>query len=140
MDALSVVVEWLAPFRGAGRLSASMLVRAGSPLALAQLRLDDRVARLDLDDPAVLVEEGLRPSQVATRDRARTQAYAAELFRRRGRLGALAWWSVLEASWQNVTVFDRAAKRLTVLACEEAKLGDPLVLEAADFLGLRAAV
>jgi hypothetical protein len=36
-------------------------------------------------------------------------------------------------------VFDRAAKRLTVLACEEAKLGDPLVLEAADFLGLRAA-
>jgi len=34
---------------------------------------------LDLDDPRVLVEEGLRPSHVATGERARTQVDAATL-------------------------------------------------------------
>lgn len=37
---------------------------------------------LDLDDPRVLVEEGLRPSHVSTGERARTQVDAVTLFDR----------------------------------------------------------
>jgi hypothetical protein len=114
-----------------------MLTRAGRPLALAQLELDERVERLDLDDPAVLVREGLRPSQVATRQRATTQRQAAELFERHADLSALMWWSTLEASWRNVTLFDRATDMLTLVSCQPLALDDPLVAEAADVLGLR---
>jgi hypothetical protein len=136
---LSVVVESLAPFRGAGDLRASMLRRAGRALALAELELDERAELLDLDNPSVLQREGLRPSQVATRRRATTQPQAAQLFEGHAGLGALLWWSTLEASWQNVTVFDRAAGMLSVAGCDELRLGDPLVEEAARFLGLAAA-
>ena len=51
-----------------------MLTRMGRPLALAELRLDDEAPLLDLDDPVVLTREALRPSHVATTDRARTPA------------------------------------------------------------------
>jgi hypothetical protein len=133
---LSVVVESLAPFRGAGALGSSMLRPGGRALALAQLELDDHAERLDLDDPAVLAREGLRPSEVATRQRAATQPQAARLFERHSGLSALVWWSALEASWQNLTVFDRSAGLLGVVACEELRLDDPVVDEAARFLGL----
>jgi hypothetical protein len=134
-----VVVEALAPFRGVGELRASMLTRAGLPLALAQLDLDDGVELLDLDDPAVLVREDLRPSAVATRSRAVTQRQAATLFERHAGVGVLSWWSTLEASWRNVTLFDRATGMVRVVGCERLRLGDATVAAAADFLGLRVA-
>jgi hypothetical protein len=114
-----------------------MLTRGRRPLALAQLELDDRAERLDLDDPAVLVREGLRPSQVATRRRATTQRQAAELFGRHDELGALLWWSTLEASWRNVTLFDRTAGMLSLIACEQLDVEHDLVAQAAAVLGLR---
>lgn len=136
-EPLSVVVEALAPFRGVGELRASMLSRAGLPLALAQLDLDDDVELLDLDDPAVLAREGLRPSEVATRDRTVTQPQAAVLYERHDQVGVLEWWSTLEASWRNLTLFDRAADELAAIDCGQLELVDPVVAAAADFLGLR---
>jgi hypothetical protein len=136
-EPLSVVVEALAPFRGVGELRASMLTRAGLPLALAQLDLDDDVELLDLDEPSVLVRERLRPSLVATRERAVTQRQAAALYERHDRVGVLSWWSTLEASWRNVTVFDRAASKVATVDCERLQIGDPTIAAAADFLGLR---
>lgn len=130
------IVEQFAAFRGQ-RLTAAMLRRRGFPLALARLELDDRAVLLDLDDPAVLRREHLRPSRVATRDRAITQAQALDLHRRHADAAGLRWWSVWEALWSNVTLFDRAARALQLVDVRELTLDDPDCLEAAEFFGLR---
>ena len=111
--AVSAVSESLAMFRGTGALRASMLLRFGRPLVLVELELSARSGLVDLDDPAVLVREGMRPSEVATHDRARTRRQAAALHAAHPRAPGLRWWSTLESSWINVTLFDRAGSRLT---------------------------
>lgn len=136
VEARSAVAEALAPFRGSGDLHAEMLVRGGRPLALAGLDLDERCELVDLDDPEVLAAEELRPSGVATRRRARTQAYAARLFGAHPAAAGLRWWSTLEASWINVTLFDRAGPRLRVDEVAELDPGQPAVAAAAEALGL----
>jgi hypothetical protein len=133
---LSTVVEQLARFRGQ-RLLPSLLRRRGLPLAIADLELDDKAEVIDLDDPAVLRRERLRPSQVATRERSVTQAQALALYERHPGAAGLRWWSTFESLWMNVTVFDRAAPRLHVRGVRALTLEDPAVLEAADVFGLR---
>jgi hypothetical protein len=132
----SCIVEQLAAFRGQ-RLTASLLRRRGLPLALAQLELDARAELIDLDDPAVLMREGLRPSRVATRDRATTQPRALELYRAHKKAAGLRWWSTWEALWANVTIFDRAAKSLKVTDVRELTLEHPNLRQAAELFGLR---
>ena len=132
----SCIVEQFAAFRGQ-RLTAAMLRRRGLPLALARLELDETAVLLDLDDPAVLRREQLRPSRVATRDRAITQAQALDLHRRHADAAGLRWWSAWEALWSNVTLFDRAARALKVMDVRELTLDDPDCREAAEFFGLR---
>jgi RES domain-containing protein len=133
---LSTVVEQLARFRGQ-RLLPSLLRRRGLPLALADLELDDDIQLVDLDDPVVLRHERLRPSQIATRDRRLTQTQALALHDRRQGAAGLRWWSTYEAAWINVTLFDRAASRLRLQSVRALTLADPVVVEAADFFGLR---
>lgn len=135
----SAIAEQLAPFRGAGSLLPSMLVRLGLPLALATLELPDAAVVVDLDDPVVLDEEGLRPSQVATRRRDVTQLQAAEIHAAHPEAVGIRWWSTLEAGWINRTLFDRAAGGLELIQLDRLRIEDPLVLEAADFLGLSSA-
>lgn len=135
---VSAVAEALAPFRGTGELHPDMLVRLGRPLALAELALDDDAALLDLDDPAVLAAEALRPSAVATGRRATTQAYAARLHDAHPDAAGLRWWSTLEASWINVTLFDRAQPALSVRAAHALEPAAESVAAAARFLGLAA--
>ncbi len=89
-----------------------MLVRFGLPLALASLDLSDKTTVVDLDDPAALGAEGLRPSQVATRRRSVTQSQAAEIHNSHPDAIAIRWWSTLEASWINWTLFERVAGKL----------------------------
>jgi hypothetical protein len=134
--ALSTVVEQLARFRGQ-RLTPPMLRRRGLPLALADLELADRAELLDLDDPAVLRRERLRPSLVATRQRDVTQPQARSLFERNRRAAGLRWWSVFEAQWTNVTLFDRATSLLRVQSVRALTIDDPAVVEAADFFALQ---
>lgn len=133
---LSCLVEQLARFRGQ-RLVPGLLRRRGLPLALATIELRDDASLLDLDEPAVLRRERLRPSQVATRHRDVTQPQAATLFDRHPDAAGLRWWSTWEASWANVTLFDRAAAALRVREVREVTVDDPDVVEAADFFGLR---
>lgn len=138
-DPVSAVAECLAPFRGSGRLSDAMLTRAGLPLALAELRLADAGAGeacVDLDDAHVLVRERLRPSQVATRSRDVTQAYAGDLFERHPRALGLRWWSTLEANLANVTLYDRAGPHLSSERVRPLTLSDAHVRDAAELLGL----
>jgi hypothetical protein len=111
-------------------------VRRGLPLALAAIVFDERGELVDLDDPAVLVGEGLRPSQVATNDRTMTQAGAGEIHARHPQAAGLRWWSTIEALWPNVTLFDRSDELLGVEDVHPLELGDGIVVEAADYLGL----
>jgi hypothetical protein len=137
-DPVSAVAEALAPFRGTGDLDPAMLTRMGRALALAEIELDNAAELLDLDDPAVLVQEALRPSQVATTDRNRTRRDAARLHHAHPQAAGLRWWSTLEASWINVTVFDRAAGRLRLREVRYLTQADDVVAAAAHFLGLGA--
>jgi hypothetical protein len=133
---VGAVAEALAPFRGTGPLAPAMLLRAGLPLALAELRLHERAELLDLDDPRVLAHNRLRPSEIATGQRHRTQADAARLFDEHPRAEGLRWWSTLEASLANVTLYDRAAPRLSLAAARPLALTHPAVREAGELLGL----
>jgi hypothetical protein len=131
---VSSVVEQLARFRGQ-RLIAPLLVRRGHPIALAAIELPDSAELVDLDDPAVLRRRRLRPSLVATRERAITQPQALAAYRDTEAAG-LRWWSIQESQWANYTLFDRAIERLTVQDVRRLTLDDPAVAEAAEFLGL----
>lgn len=135
-EAASAVAEALAAFRGTGPLAASMFTHLGRPLALAELELADDAVVVDLDDPVVLVAEELRPSRIATRARGVTQRVAADLHRAHPDAAALRWWSTLEASWINLTLFDRAASRLAVAEVAELRIDDAVVRDAATLLGL----
>jgi hypothetical protein len=138
-EAVSCVAELLAPFRGTGALLPSMLVRYGKPLALATVELEDGVTVVDLDDPSTLIATSLRPSQVATRKRTVTQRQAADVYDSHSEAVAIRWWSTLESSWINWTLFDRAEGALAVGRVDELSADHPVVLEAAELLGLAPA-
>jgi hypothetical protein len=134
-EAVSSVVERLQGLR-ATSLEDSDLRSRGRPLALAALELADDGELVDLDDPRVLQREELRPSSVATNDRSITQTQAADLFRTHSAAVGLRWWSTFESLWANVTLFDRADPLLDVSDVKALDVGDDVVREAAEFLGL----
>ena len=133
---LSCVVEQLARFRGQ-RLTPALLRRRGLPLALAELELPDDPQLVDLDEPAVLRRERLRPSRVATRERGITQPQALALYEKHGEAVGLRWWSTFESQWLNVTLFDRAASALRLVSVQALDVGGDEIAEAAGVLGLR---
>lgn len=131
----SPVAEFLQDFVGRP-VEATRLLREGSPLALATID-DDAIGRvLDLDDPSNLVARDLRPSWVATRARRPTQRLALRLYEEG--VDGLEWWSTIEASWINVTLFaDRIGGRLSVVGePEPLTLDHPAVREAAEAVGV----
>jgi hypothetical protein len=136
-DPVSAVAESLVAFRGVGQVTASMLVRLDRPLALAELEISDAARVVDLDDPSVLVEKELRPSRVATRIRRLTQDMAADVYALEPEACALRWWSTIESTFANLTLFeDRAAPLLTVADVADLRIDDDVVREAAALLGL----
>lgn len=133
---VAAVAESLAAFRGSGDVAPAMLERNGRPLALVGIDAPDEVSFVDLDEPRVLRAERLRPSTVATRRRTITQRYATQIFERHADAAGLRWWSTLESSWINVTLFDRAARRLRASPPAPLTLAHPAVIEASAALGL----
>ncbi len=75
----------------------------GSRAALATCELEGTV--LDLDDARQLVERDLRPSEVVSRNRHATQAWALRVFREAGWAG-IRWWSAWDPSWSSVGLWD----------------------------------
>lgn len=134
--AVSCVVEQLARFRGQ-RLISDLLRRRGLPLALAELELADGATLINLDDPATLKRESLRPSLIATRHRDVTQPQARKLHEQHLDVAGLAWWSTYESLWTNVTLFERAQNMLSLRSVRALKIEDPAVAEAAHFFELR---
>jgi RES domain-containing protein len=113
-----------------------VLFREGAPIGLASVDDSALGDLLDLDDPRSLVARDLRPSGVATRARSRTQKLALALYGE-GAAG-FEWWSAIEASWINVTLFaERAVDALDVVGePEHLTLDHPAVLEAAEAVGV----
>lgn len=105
----------------------------GSVRALARYALDDALAAVcDLDDAARLVELALRPSQVVTRERAVTQAWAATIYHR-GEFAGVRWWSYYDPRWGSFGLWDVTALSLVdVVVLDD--LDHPDIAEAADVL------
>ncbi len=100
---------------------ASPLLRR-SRFALAAYELPDDVAIRVLDDAPTLVSEGLRPSDVVTRDRALTQAWAARIYGRGDHAG-ISWWSYYEPVWHSIGVWEHEKLQ---------PLGHPEILSVGD--------
>ena len=132
----SAIAESIQGFRGRILVDADLERAGGRRLALAALDDSTLPPLIDLDDPSVLVEHAWRPSQVATRHRATTQAIARRLFED-GATGC-SWWSTLEAAWTNVTLFGERAGRLRLAGPPEPlTLAHPVLAVAAERLGVR---
>jgi hypothetical protein len=135
---VAAVAEVIQAFRGRD-LSPEDLERSdGTRLMLAAYDDSGLEALLDLDEPAVLVQEGWRPSGVASRERAVTQAMAERAFEA-GSLG-LSWWSTLDSAWTNVTLFAERALEAGAVALEGTPeallLKHAEVIAAADHLAI----
>jgi len=132
------VAETIQAFRGRDLGDDDLELADGSVLTLATLDDSALGDPADLDDPAVLVREGWRPSGVASRDRVVTQAMAVRVFEAGG-LG-LSWWSTLDAAWTNVTLFAERTIDAGMLALsgdlQPLGLGHPAVVAAADHLAI----
>jgi hypothetical protein len=106
------------------------------PYALAAIDDSGLEGLVDLDDPAALGARGLRPSGVATRNRRRTRRMALDLYEEG--VPGFEWWSAIEGSWINLTLFaERVAGSLNV-AGEPEKLttSHPAVRAAAEVVGV----
>jgi hypothetical protein len=111
------------------------LTAEGSPYAIASIE-ESSLELVDLDDPRNLASRSLRPSGVATRVRRSTQRLAMGLHEEG--VDGFEWWSTIEASWINVTLFgDQVTGRLSVIGePEPLTVNSPLVREAADAVGV----
>ncbi|HEV2145944.1 MAG TPA: RES family NAD+ phosphorylase [Longimicrobiaceae bacterium] len=132
------VAEKIQRFRGQ-ELEPWDLAEFGRTLALVAVDLaPDLAARVaDLCDPAVLLEHGIRPDQVAARSRETTRG-VADALHARGRAG-IRWWSSMGGEWHAVTLFpDRVAEgALRWGEPEPLSLVHPAVRDAADALMIR---
>ncbi|MGH2662721.1 MAG: hypothetical protein ACRDH8_07900 [Actinomycetota bacterium] len=112
------------------------LVREGARLTLVSVDEATLDGLVDLDDPGNLVTRALRPSRVATANREVTQPLALALYDE-GVMG-FEWWSTIEASWINVTLFaDRSAGGLSIAGeAEPLTMDHPTVRDAAQAVGV----
>lgn len=123
--------ESLAAFRGTA-FRPSYLRRGGHSLALVEVRLSAKLVEriVDCTNPAVLVELGVRPDELADHDRVRTQALARRLHERgssaRDKLAGLRWWSALTGAWHTNVLFTDC------LRAGDISFGEPRVLKASD--------
>ena len=135
---VAAVAETIQVFRGRDLSPEDLEYADGSRLTVATLDDSGLGSLLDLDDPGVLVRESWRPSVVASRDRAITQAMALRAFE--AGASGLSWWSTLDAAWTNVTLFAEQtlhAGAVVVHGAPQAlSLRHPAVVAAADHLAL----
>lgn len=135
-EAISAVAESVQYFRGQLLTDDDFLRVGGTAKAIVGLRLEVGLHVVDLDDPAELAARRWRPSRIATRRRNATQALAVSIFNEGA--GGLLWWSILEADWINVTLFQERALPFVSVVLPPRKLSTalPEVREAAEQLGI----
>lgn len=137
-EPVGAIAEAIQAFRGQELPAAALTRSDGTRRALAAIDDSALPALVDLDDPVVLSARRLRPSAVATGERRTTQRIAGEAFDDEA-IG-LSWWSTLEASWTNVTLFaERLGELPPLVEVIPLSLDHPALVEAADRLGVRLA-
>lgn len=132
----SAIAERVQGFRGQRLTGADLRLADGRPWALGTID-DARLPPLvDLDDPGQLARRRLRPSMVATRDRPGTRGIARGIFAED--VPGFSWWSTLESSWTNVTLFAEVAlAHLEVIGDPEPlSIQLPALRSAAEVLGI----
>jgi hypothetical protein len=84
--------------------SADFIHSGGRTLALATYQLPDAARIFNLDDRDALKSiKVLRPSEVVTRDRPRTRAWAREIFQlKNGDYVGASWWCFYNPDWRCV--------------------------------------
>ncbi len=122
-------------FGWAGRWDGGLLrglpTLPGSVRAVVSYEAPDTVAVCDLDDAERLVEFGLRPSRVVSRDRVLTQASAARIYQMRAFAG-VRWWSYYDPRWGSFGLWD--AEPLRVVEVSALTLDHAALVEAAGVL------
>lgn len=133
----SAVAERIQAFRGQTISDTDLRLTTGARLALAALDDTSLDRIVDLDDPRELLARRLRPSAVATRNRPATRGIALGLFDEG--VAGFAWWSTLEASWSNVTLFaERTLDHLVPEGKPEVlSVEHPILRRAAEAIGVR---
>lgn len=134
---VSAIAEVIQGFRGTLLTDQAFLYPGKKVRALSHIVLDESVPLIDLDDPRELSKRQLRPSQIAYMNRQTTQNIARSLFDE-GAYG-FTWWSTLEASWTNVTLFENRTFQYLSLGEQVLPLDTqmPEVIEAAKVLRVR---
>ena len=108
----------------------------GARKTLGVYELADDLRICDLDDPHRLVELGLRPTQVVTRNLAVTSQWAHRIWSQRsaGKDGrqwqAVQWWSFHRPVWTVIASWERP----TLIALERLELDHTAVIAAATSL------
>lgn len=130
------VVGELLRFMRRHEVSDADLRSEDRPYALAAIDDSALEGLLDLDDPTNLSTRGLRPSGVATRNRRLTRRTALDVYE--DGVPGFEWWSTIEGSWINVTLFaDRVTESLKVAGDpEELSTAHPAVRAAAEVVGV----
>jgi hypothetical protein len=100
--------------------------------ALVRYELAGAAAVCDLDDADTLAGLGLRPSQVVTRDRNVTQAWALKLYEVGGHVG-VRWWSCYDPRWGSYAFWDTSSLRVAEIEVL-TEVTHPAFVEAAGVL------
>lgn len=95
--------------------------------AVVTYELDARIC--DLDDPRTLARFRLKPSDVVSHDRRRTQAWARRVFET-GTHDGVSWWSRRDPRWTSVGLWSYAAAKV-VDVTPLTDLDHPAVVDAA---------
>ena len=107
---------------------------AGSARAIARFHLPDEAPVCNLDDAALLQSLDLRPSDVVTRDYARSRAWARKIYEQRKWFG-VKWWSYYDSQWASFGLWD--ISRLKLEDVKLLRLDEPALLEASRTIARR---
>jgi hypothetical protein len=99
----------------------------GSVRAIARYTLRDDAPVCDLDDPKRLVALHLRPSEVVTREYARSRAWARRIYEA-GKWTGVRWWSYYDSKWASYGLW--GVRRVKLDAITVLTLDYPALLEA----------
>ncbi|MBD7994652.1 RES family NAD+ phosphorylase [Arthrobacter sp. Sa2CUA1] len=109
----------------------------GSRRALATLEIPDSINLLDLDNAQNLVDLRIKPSEVVTRNRAASQAWALRVFNQRNTAGAqqwagVKWWSFHRPHWEIIGIWETPSRSapLTLRNIERLDLNNMHVQDA----------
>ena len=106
---------------------ASGSAMPGSFRAIATYLLPEEAKICNLDDASQLIELGLRPSDVVTRDYERSRCWARRIWESSQWTG-VRWWSFYDSKWASYGLWNTAL--LKVQAVRELRLDDEHLIDA----------